>query len=317
MEKIKYAPLVQYLRENQDSYNLLCRAHELHFGPLDSKIISSWMLKVIEPVIIEIDALFPERIPVVFKAFFSELLRILGNKTGVIFEEEYMAAWKLLKRIPSIVVTNPSRSVRAIDSGIEAIRFFQPDKVLLWISRMDKVIGNCDTFDEMLTLGRVYAWGAGMAHLRSRVINELSFLPKFQEDVFSKDISLKNALKYEWPDYKKITFAGESGGFLGNGGYFLSSPVVALIENEILVTDGKVTCAFFADQFGQVLLPEIPVLPEIIFQKADVSSFASFKKEHGESIVPFEDITSCVIRNSTLVITRRSSHYLYVYGWSA
>lgn len=313
MEKIKYAPLIQHLKENEESYNLLCRAHELQYGQLDSVILRSWMVRVIEPVILEIGPLYPEKLPLIFKALFSELLRILGNKTGVIYEDEYVAAWQLLKRIPAIVMAHPSRCIRAIDSGIEAIRLFRPDKVSSWIINMDRSIGNCNSFDEILTLGRVYAWQAGMAHLRGRIINEISALPKLEDE----DISLKKALKYEWPDYIKTTFAGESGGFLGNGGYFLSSPVVALLENEILVTDGKVTCAFFADQFGKVLLPEIPVSPEVILQKAELSSFVSFKSEHGETIVPFDDVTSSVLRNSTLVITRRSSHYLYVYGWSA
>src|SRR6478736_5238396 len=130
MEKIKYAPLIQHLKENEESYNLLCRAHELQFGQLDSMVLRSWMVTVIEPVIVEIGTLYPEKLPLVFKALFSELLRILGNKTGVTFEEEYMAAWQLLKRIPSIVMVNPLRCIRVIDSGVEAIRLFQPDKVL-------------------------------------------------------------------------------------------------------------------------------------------------------------------------------------------
>ncbi len=317
MEKIKYAPLIQHLKENEEFYNKLCRSYELQYGLLENMVLRSWMVKVIEPVIIEIDASYSDKLPVVFNALFSELLRILGNNTGRVFEEEYMAAWNLLKRIPAIVIAHPSRVIRAIDSGIEAIRLFHPEKVLSWISRMNNSIGSCVSLDEILTLGRVYAWQAGMAHLRSRVISELSVLPKLHEIIFPEDKSLKKALQCEWPEYKKSTFAGEAGGFVGNGGYLQSSPLVALIENEILVTDGKVTCAFFADQFGKVLLPEIPVMPETIIQKSDNDSLAFFKSKHGEHVIPFDDITSCVIKHSTFVLTRRSSHYLYVYGWSA
>lgn len=317
MEKIKYAPLIQHLKDNEESYNKLCKSYELQYGPLENMVLRSWMIKVIEPVIIEIDASYPDKLSTVFNALFSELLRILGNKTGRVFEEEYMAAWSLLKRIPSIVTAHPSRVIRAIDSGIEAIRSFHPDKVLSWISQMDHSIGSCDRLDEILTLGRVYAWQAGMAHLRSKVISELSVLPKLHEIIFPEDKSLKKALQYEWPEYKKSTFAGEAGGFVGNGGYFHASPLVALIENEILVTDGKVTCAFFADQFGKVLLPEIPVMPKTIIQKSDIGSLAFFKSKYGEQVIPFDDITSCVIKHSTFVLTRRSSHYLYVYGRSA
>jgi UDP-N-acetylglucosamine:LPS N-acetylglucosamine transferase len=89
---------------------------------------------------------------------------------------------------------------------------------------------------------------------------------------------------------------------------------VAKLENEFLATDKKNSCAFFADCFGKVMLAEIPVPSEKIIQKSGIKGLDTYKSIYGSKIIPFSDITSYAVKNSTLVLTRAGSHYLYVYG---
>jgi hypothetical protein len=319
MEKITYQPLINHFKEQADQYNQLYHAHEIKYGAVDASIISSWMVKIIEPILRDVTVAAPDKLPGMCKALFTELLQLLGNQSGIIYENEYQAAWLLLKKTPSVVTVHPLRTLKAINSALESLRTYKPENIFYWISLMDASIVYCQNIEELLSLGRIYAWLCGMAHLRERAKVEFGLLREELKSAVRSNSALKidftSALNSEWMHSKQPLFVGEVGGFIGYGGNFTSPPLVAQIGNDIFATDLKNSCAFFADSFGKVLIADIPLAPEVIAKNSNVHEIVTFKSKY-INLIPFDDVSSCVIKNSTLVLTRKSSHHLFVYGWS-
>lgn len=316
MEKITFPPLIDHLKEQSDFYNQLYRNYQLQYGSIDGKLLSCWVVTVIEPLIKEVAIDFPEKSEAVFKAMYTELLQLLGSKIGITYKNDYTHGWLLCLLVPNLCATTPTRIIRSVNSAIESLRSYQPEKVTLWLELMKTSIRNCKTIEDFLACGRINGWLCGMAHLKERAYNEyIKVSTEIKRDLNAgKTITLEKALAKEWPNLDKAEFVGETGSFVGFGGPFISSPYVALVQNQVLATDGFETFAYFGDSFGKVLLRDIPVPPAKVFEFLTREDFATFKSQFGEQTIPFNDITSCVIKNSTFICTRSSSHHLYIYG---
>jgi hypothetical protein len=319
MEKITYPPLVAHLQDEAVFYNQLYQRNELKYGPIDRSLIARWVVHVVEPIIREVDTRHPDRLPEVFKVFYSHLLQLLGNKAGIVHEAEYQATWKLCMTIPALTGQFPARLVAALHAGILSIRTYQPDKTLHWLSLMEYTGKSVQSLDEFLAVGRVNAWLIGMAHLREKAQEEFSNLRADLKQELQRNtpnVDIGQALGQDWLGTSQPAFIGEAGGFIGHGGYFTAPPKVATIGDHVLATDGRQSGAFFADTLGQVLVTEVPVQTSEILEKASKKPLDAFKAKYGKQLIPFDDVTSAIMHRSTLVLTRASSHYLYVYGWT-
>ena len=320
MEKIGYLPLINHIKERSDFYNQLFRENELKYSQIDHTLVSSWMVNSIEPIIVKTQTVNPDQLPQVFKAFYTELLKILGNNLGVAFENEYRLAWAICLNNPRLVGTFPSRILNAINSALESIRSYQPEKVLLWISMMDKTIASCNSLDEFMACGRIYAWVCGLAQFRLKAELEFNKLGEELKQLVKFNISKANnsdfTFESEWVGVPTPTFMGEVGGYIGMGGLFNDSPMVAQMDDNIVITDRNTSSLLFADRFGKVIIPDIQVTPESVIKDSNTRGLKEFKSKFGDHSIPFDDVTSCLLNKSTLILTRKSSHYLFVYGWT-
>jgi hypothetical protein len=320
MEKITYGPLIDHIKYQEEYYNQLYREYEMRFSAIDGKLIVSWTVHTIEPIVKETAIHAPEKLPFVFKTLYTELLELLGNQSSIIYGHEYAEAWKLGMKVPSLVATYPARVIKAINSALKSLRVHQPEKVEKWISYMQSTIGECSTLEEFLSLGRIHAWLCGMAHLRARAKEEFTRLRPELKEHLNKAAAIEGGIEKAfaevWPDVKDLKFVGQTGGFVGYGYPFSAPPLLAEVNDEILVTDTKSTFAFFADVFGKVIVTDIPVLPQAILKNCLKNSPDSLqiKVKDKQISLPFQDITSIVYKNTTLVLTRASSHYLFVYA---
>lgn len=313
MEKITYAPLIKLLQESEDKYNQIYREHELRYGTIDKSLILPWMVSTIEPIIIA-NAGKEESSSKLFQALYTELLSLLGNRLGIVHEQEYQTAWLLCICNPALVQTSPARMIKAIDGALLSLRTYQPSKVMMWINVMNRLVAKCLTIDEFLSCGRVVAWMCGMAHLRTKALESFQLLSSDLKEALSRDQDLTFNAKI-WTS-ENPAFRGETGGFAGLDGVFLFPPRVALIDNVLFATDTKSSCALFADQYGKVLLSDITVEADDIFIQSDNKALKTFHQKFGKDLVPFDDITSCALTDSTFVLTRSSSFHLFIYGWS-
>lgn len=316
MEKITYKPLIEHLQQSGDLYNQMYRDSEIRFGAIPKGVIVSWIVQVIQPIVSATSEGKAEQVSKTFQALYKTLLTLLGSQLGVTYEQEYQSAWLMFEKNPHLM-QSPLRVVDALNSALVSIRQYQPAKVATWISYMHKTIADCKTIDDFLKCGRIYAWLCGMAYLRDRALRDLSTMGDDFRRIFEKRTGYamdstvaKYKMRYETP-----TFAGVVGGFIGNGGPFHIPPRVALVEDQIIAADNHGTCALFADSFGSMLLPGVPIKFETVHAEATQNPFTVFQSKYGKQKIPFDDVNAAVLKDGVLVLTRESSYYLFVYGW--
>src|SRR5690349_20492677 len=131
MEKVKYQPLLEHLVKSGELYNQLCRDHELHYGEINPQLLTSWIVRVIEPVV-SASAKTEAEVGKVFQCLYKAILPLLGNQLAVSFEQEYQQAWMMLAKAPHLMQSSPARIVTALNSALQTIRAYKPEKVSAW-----------------------------------------------------------------------------------------------------------------------------------------------------------------------------------------
>lgn len=318
MEKITFRPLIDHLGKSGELYNQLYHQHELRYGSLSPQLLTSWIVRVIEPVVVAV-ATDESQAGKVFNAFYRSLLPLLGNQLAITYEHEYQQAWAMLAKNAVLTQEAPAKIISAVNNALTTLRIYQPGKVLRWIGLMDQTIAMCKTVDDLLRCGRIYAWLCGLAQFRQRAMDDIVATAPELKAVMERasSTSLYDVIGRHWFLGDEPSFAGIAGGFRGLEGPFRIPPKVALVGKQIVATDDQGTCALFADSFGSILISDTPFVAPEIMARASRQPFLEFQSRHGKRLVPFDDVTSAVMVMNTLVMTRESSFYLYIYGWHA
>lgn len=317
MEKITFHPLVEHLKEHADEYNQLYYQYQLRSGKMDPVLLSRWIVSVIEPIVVSVTDVCPESLPGVFKAFYASLLPLLASNLALIYEVEYHDAWSMCTLNPRLISKQPKRIINAVNSALISLRRNQPEKVGDWIRSMARIVVYCRTADEFLNCGRIIAWLCGMAHLREKAIKVYPGLSEEIKDVLKTEklpAPLDDLLVTIWGKAEGFKFQGVAGGFQGFGKAFTRAPLVAEVDGLIVASDRRTCCALFADVLGTVLIRDVPVAPERIIALASASHAKQLTENDRKDYFDFKDITSCVALDSSIVVTRSSSHYLFIYS---
>ncbi|WP_207534806.1 hypothetical protein [Desertivirga arenae] len=317
MEKVRFPPLIEYLKESSDEYNKMYYQQELKSGAINSMMLSKWIVQNVEPLIIAVHKVAPESLPKVFKALYASSLSLLGNNLAITHEEEYKHGWNLCLHIPQLLVLQPQRILNAINTALESLRQHQPEKVLNWLNLMRNLATKCKSVELFLDYGRFAAWTCGMAHLREKAAKIYLDLPGEVLELIQgevKNVRIADLIELGWRKEKYGSFEGVAGGFYGYGKAFIQPPLVALVENIIVASDGVSSSALFADALGTVLISDIPVSADYIKEQALQSRENQLRKIQKHFPIPFDDVTSVAANKSTLVVSRSSSHYLFLYS---
>ncbi len=318
--KITYGPLIDHLKESSEVYQQIFQQYSMKYGTIDKNVFSSWMVSAVEPIIISCTQNQPSTLRSLFKTLYIASLEIIGNGSALQYEQEYVQVWKLYGLIPNLIQRSSSEIVNALHGALESLRKYRPQQVMTWISGMKDSVQGCVSVGDVLACGRINAWLCGMAHLRSKAISSYLLLPeKVQQDLlrlFPSKADFISLAASPWIGLKKPQFIGEAGGFIGIGGNFKAPPIAAVVQQQLVITDGTNTNALFADSLGMILLSEVPVPAGIVIQQSTVKGLEKFKQKN-KHLVPFDDASSCAEGDCTFVITRKTSHFIYVYGWSA
>lgn len=312
MEKINFPPLIAHLRDQHAFYNQLYLDHELKYGKADGTILHKWIAQAIEPVVIEITKDDADKLPAVFKAFYSELLKLTGSRVLISNENEYRALWQACVKMPVLLRTYPAKILTALHAALQSVRMFQPAMTLKWIELMDSSVAVCVSFEDLLHCGRMNAWFCGLAHLREKCKEQFNAISPALKNKLQEHCTqpVEKLLEQSWLHKKHPLFIDAPGGFTGLSGAFTQPPLLKDAGGYVLATDNESSFLLFADEFGSVLHPTQ------ISGSASTNSLKIFEKQFGSYVVLFDDVSSCVLQNNTLFVTRYSSHYIYIYGWS-
>jgi hypothetical protein len=315
LEKISFLPLKQHLQDTFLFYNQLYADQELKSGRIDRVLLSRWIVEVIEPISQAAFQIDQQALPAVFRTFYGSLLRLLGNGQALTYEQQYRAAWSMTLQIPQLLTRDAKGILNAINSALIALRTYQPGRLDNWIELMQQTIPYCQNKDQFLNCGRFNAWLCGMAHLRSQALKLYPELPEQVKVVLNTlNLPLTAALKGTWIESDTLRFEGVAGGFSGFEGGFVRPPRVARIGGIVMATDQESSSALFADTLGKVLMKDIAVRPETIISQSSTTAFSAFQKLHGGTGIDDTDLTSCVQTDDGFVLTRSSSHYLFIYS---
>lgn len=321
MEKISNPQLIEALSQNSALYNQWYREGEIKYGNLPAQAIANWMVEVVEPIV---KAAFdqnsaPEKVHEVVKTLYLESLKLVGSGLAIRYREEYKAAWLLLVQMPNLIVKFPIKVLTLLNDVLLNLQLHAPEKSIAWCNLMTTSSSAINTIEDLKTVGRIYAWKCGLAHLRIRLKTDYEALAENLQQTVVDTIGLsKNSqLLFETPWTNTSTqFQGVLGGFKGTTGFFEHPPKLAQLDQHLLVTDTKNSYAFFADQFGKVLLPATTVAPSYILSKSkQFEILKTWLEKYKEEIDP-STISSVVVTKDTLAFTLENSYFLYLFSHS-
>jgi hypothetical protein len=289
----------------------------MRFGEIPGTVLSSWIVDVVEPVVAA-SAKGEDEAGKVFNSFYKGLLAHLGNQLAITYENEYQSAWLMLTKNPGLVQTSFTRAFNAINNALLTIRKHQPERVEDWIEHMTATIADCRTIDEFLSVGRIYAWLSGLSQFRERALSEMVTLNQELKQRVARESGneLSDITSKRWLSMKPV-FVGTAGGFAGLRGSFMEPPRIALLDDQVVATDGHSTYALFTDTFGSVLLQNNTFDALMVRAKSQNDGVKKFISKFDESLVPYTDITTSIMTDNTLILSRNSSFYLYIFGWYA
>ncbi len=319
MEKISFQPLIAELSDNSALYNQWYNESEMKFGNLDAHFIASWMVEVIEPIVKAFVALntAPEKTHEVVKALYLESLKLIGSGMAIRYKDEYKEAWLLLAKMPNLAVKFPVKTISLLHDVLSNLQVHAPEKTVQWCKFVESSSTEIKTIEDFKTVGRIYAWKCGLAHLRIRLKADFETLSENLQHTIVKTIdSPENAIEFfenPWSN-NHTKFEGVQGGFKGMRGFFEEPPVLAQIGEYIFAADSKSTYAVFADQFGKVLIPANAVeATDISSNSKRVSNLEKWLGKDNNQI-DTAAISSVVATRDTLVFTLQNSYFIYLYS---
>ncbi|MBS7256314.1 hypothetical protein [Flavobacterium branchiicola] len=319
MEKISFPELIAELSEKSALYNQWYNESEMKYGSLPSLVIAAWMTEVVEPIVKATVAQnsAPEKIHEVVKALYQESLKLIGSGQAIRYKKEYKTAWLLMAQMPNLAVKFPVKTISLLNDVLSNFHLYAPEKIIDWCELVQTSSDAIKTIEDFKTIGRIYAWKCGLAHLRIRLktdYNELS--ENLKETIVNTiDFPVNTTRIFEQPWTNNHTkFEGVQGGFKGNTGFFEHPPKLAEIDGNIFVTDSKSNYVLFADQFGKVLLPADTVDTSYIL--SNTKRLETLEKWIGKDNEKIDGstISSVVATKDTLVFTLQNSYFLYLFS---
>lgn len=327
METLSFDPLIYLMREKRESCNRLFSTYSVKYPMLEPDHVKQAMVTILQPVMRELHTADPVVFESVFDRVFEALLDLEGSGRLQASGEQFRSVLMLIPGVRHEALIYPATIVRSFVNATKTFISWHPDGIDPWIRMMKKVVPACNNSDQVLDTGRLCAWRSGLAHLRERALYAMDRLPRdVVASVFNSSpetLSTESIRNNPWfrpgntesdTTHEGLMLKYRTGGFRGLRGPFLKPPVVAALEGHIVATDGESSCLVFADTYGVSIVNDIPVPPvEVKGEAEKIRKQSPVVSLTGD---PFSksDIRSQAMVGNTLVLSRHSSHYLYVYG---
>lgn len=309
METLSFPPLISLFREKRTWCNQVFAAKSVRYPSLSPERVKQVIVTVFEPLM---KILFDKRgngAADLFDTLYETLIDLEGSDRLKASPDVYVSVLTLVSCLPPEALARPREVIRPLISAATTLSKRYPGACSTWVNLMEKAVPHCPGLDEVLQAGRVCAWVSGLAHLRERAVNAMETLPaQAARTILDWEPGMADNPWFNpratLP--KGMTFRYRAGGFRGLGGPFLRPPYLGFSGGRFLATDGMTVSAVFADAFGVSVLPEVPVSPDEIPAENKTVTPCPYPE--------FTDIRSWILEKNTLMLTRSSSHFIYIYG---
>ncbi|HEY2376117.1 MAG TPA: hypothetical protein VGH98_09100 [Gemmatimonadaceae bacterium] len=261
------------LRSSRDELNARFVAARQQYPALAGDAFMAFLTSVVEPLICAVAAACPDRSDAVAFAAYDVALELVGQRIAGARGAAIDTIWRrVLPATARIVAMEPSRVLASLSNAAHQLEGTPGANVGGWVDNMSRLAPECSSVDELLRVGQVAAWRAGMSHFRRGAIGAAAALP---EPLALAAVGASASCRWpaieagllgsEWfdpsrPDDRRVSGNGDLlraiatvGAFRGFGGVFVDPPRVTYGAGHFHVSSGDETWLLTADLYGATL----------------------------------------------------------------
>jgi hypothetical protein len=290
----------------------------------DAEVLAQAIHDRLDPVVVAVDAIAPERVGAVVEAGFDVILGLVGygiaGERGALIDR----VWRTLGAAHArSVAEQPFAVLAMLTNAALTIAATPGARVDEWIARMT-ALAPLVTAETLRPAGQVAAWRSGMAHFREGAIAAADGLPDAVAAAAVGSAQGWTAIRAALVDDPWWTPAGDAaagvtfGGFAGFGGPFAEPPMVRAGPHGFVVRSGSATSLLIADAWGATLHPADP-------NEFDSAAVGAPVRFDGAAIIACDrtiptdlpaDGLSAVANATSVAIVSRYSHQIRIVPWA-
>ena len=266
--------LATVLRSGRAEFNARYEEARQRYPVLEGMAFARFLEENVDPLAQGVVRIARDRVADVVAAAYDvglELVgqRLLGNEARERLIESALRQMAL-PLLPLIAVA-PARILPALCNALYNLAVTPGARPEQWAADLGRLGVQCAEPEQLLKLGQVLAWRAGLAHFRQ---GALAAIGTFPEPLAIAAVGADS--KANWPaiaqrlaidpwfdpaagraavagDRPRLAVVGRVGAFRGFGGLFVDPPQVASSSEHLYVRSGDDCWLLFADSFGATL----------------------------------------------------------------
>jgi hypothetical protein len=332
------APMIALLTDSREILNARFQQKRASGVKVDPQVWSSHIVTVIAPIVDSVHRLAEERSRVTLIDLYDVSLDLFAaghfSESGsslLLFQ-----LWKdILPKCAKILSRSPRRIAGSLSNAVLALTMESSGVAQRWLGEIKRTSNSCENPQQLLELGKLLAWTAGMAHYRLPALAlakqlQLPLLRTvFQIAEAVPENSIRNwltELEFDpWaqllsgntPRKQKVEQVAICGAFRGFGGLFLEPPKVFIHRGQIYVSENQTLYRLVVDRFGHSLQRAGNV-------EAEKPSATSSPQIDSKGIVNWEGcealpsnlrgLTSQAFDGKSLAVTISDSFHIFLYA---
>jgi len=314
-------PFARLLRASRDDLNARFAEARQRLPQLAGDAFSDFLVNSVDPLLRAVDAATPDRVDAVALAAYDIALELVGQRlAGSRARDNAIGAtWaRVLPASARLVAAEPSRVLASLSNAAHQVAGTPGAKPGTWLDDMRRLAASCATVDELLRVGQVAAWRAGLAHFRRGAIAAAASLPeplaldavRALPDARWSDVEA-GLLASEWFDPAKSRGAAPDvktvGAFRGFGGVFAEPPRVTFAGDHLHVLSGDECWLLTADLYGATFHRVAPNEAQLPPPSTSVAPGMRLPQGRGA-------ITSVATSPTTVAVTWSLTHHVMLVG---
>jgi hypothetical protein len=259
-------PFAQVLAAGRRQFNARVEEVKRRALDFDAAAFSLFLQDQVDGVIRAVDATAPSRTTAVGLAAYDIALSLcLHRLAGPTARQPLLnQAWShLFPRLAARIADQPHDVLGALSNAVVHLGGVDGARGAEWLAHMIDLAPSATTVGQLLDLGKVLAWRAGLAHFRTGALLAADALPPAMQRAAlgvpldgAGDALRARLVDDPWASLQPRRSEGwQVGAFTGFGGRFVQPPELRVAPVGFLVRSGTRHFLAMADAFGAVLLP--------------------------------------------------------------
>jgi len=336
------AAFAAVLEAERDALNARYTLRQRGGSRIDGVAFLAHLRQAVAPLAEQIHAILPERTRTAVLALYDVSLdlfaaSLLGAeaKTPLIGR-----VWtELLPLVVKLLAREPQQVAGCLCNAAFRIAGQLGTKPNTWLARMQAAAPHCESVAQLLEIGKVAAWQAGMVQYRAAALAAAGKLPaalaaaalglppsvtaemmkaildRLNENPWHSAAAALNS-KQEHP---QIACVATAGAFVGFGGLFFRPPVVESHDGRLFVSDGRSQWELLADACGAWFrrLGDAPAKRAPADTRGDLSIDRHGKIRWGKlslEVPHLAHASSFAHSGATLAVTIPTSHHVFLFS---